>query len=126
MVIIRRLLSVKPSASDATVPYSMKEALVRFQPWAQSVSVMFAGLGAFGAIVYYVSETRNKVELAKAQAKAHVDVVKAQVDVVKAQAKADVAEAENRTAQKFLLYGYAEEYHRFQEKTIPKPKPKPE
>jgi hypothetical protein len=54
-------------------------------------------------------------EIVKQETNAQIAKVEAQIEIVKAEAKEEVAAAERRVAEKFLMYGNAAEYARYQE-----------
>jgi hypothetical protein len=60
-------------------------------------------------------EAKDQIKIVETQANAKIAKAEAQIAIVKAEAKKEVAAAERRVAEKFLMYGYAAEYARYQE-----------
>jgi len=103
-------------------------------PYAQLLSVGVLAIGAIGAGAYYVAdmkrkvevmvernkameqETKRKVEVMAERNKAMEQETKRKVEVMEQETKRKVAEAELRVAEKFLMYGYAEEYAKYPKK----------
>jgi hypothetical protein len=62
-----------------------------------------------------IEVTKKEIAVVKANAEKEIEVTKKEIEVVEANAKKDVEAAKQEVANKFLMYGYAEEYKRFQE-----------
>ena len=61
-------------------------------------------------------ETKRKVEVMAERNKVMEQETKRKVEVLEQEAQRRVAEAELRVAEKFLMYGYAEEYAKYRKK----------
>ena len=81
-----------------------------FQEHAQAIGVVLALFAA----TYYVGGSyiglKKDIELVRLQAEK-------EIAVIRAQAGKDVVQAKKETAERFLMYGYAEEFHRYQKTT---------
>jgi hypothetical protein len=79
----------------------------------------FGAVVVCGGISYsHVSsnaEAAKKVEMVERDLEIVKTQAKAEIEIIKAEAKKEVAAAERRVAEKFLMYGYAAEYARYQE-----------
>ena len=92
-----------------------------FQEHAQAIGVVLA---LFAATYYaggsYIS-LKKEIELVRVQAEKDIEVIRAQakrdIAVTRVQAEKDIAQAKKETAERFLMYGYAEEFHRYQKTT---------
>ena len=56
------------------------------------------------------------LKAAEAKAKADTDLAKKDIEVVEAKAQADIEKAKREVADRFLMFGYAAEYQRYQKK----------
>ena len=119
----------------ALVQYKSTEGpLLEHQYWKsfrENAHVIGSALALFAATYYaggtYVSlkkdvelaraQAEKVVELARAQAEKDVELTRAQaekdVELTGAQAEKEIIEAKREIAERFLMYGYAEEFQRY-------------
>lgn len=72
------------------------------------------GVVIIGGLVFYVASLHRSIAVNKLEAEKLIIEAEKQIDVNKMEAEKKIAEAERKVAERFLLYGYAEEFRRYQ------------
>ena len=62
------------------------------------------------------AESSEKINVLKAETREKINVLKAENNALEEKTRAEVAVAENRTMNKLLMYGFVEEYTKYQQK----------
>ena len=82
-----------------------------------SLAVFGAAVGAAAGVINWKKEMdmlKNELDVERTKRDAAIDVLKKDLDVEKAKRDAAIAKAEKETAEKFLRYGFTEEYRAYQ------------
>ena len=62
------------------------------------------------------AESSEKINVLKAETREKINVLKAENNALEEKTRAEVAVAENRTMNKLLMFGFVEEYTKYQQK----------
>jgi hypothetical protein len=99
----------------AHLAQSFKRALPELQANAQLIGATAGILGTVSYVVYSTSRAFSAAQLENAILKERLEK---EAELRKSQIEAAVANSEKRTLDRFLTYGFAEEYQRLRRKTI--------
>jgi hypothetical protein len=98
----------------------VQKLLQRSRDNAQMLAAVTGVAGVFGVAVYKLAniaaEVRNEKQLREYAIKAERDLREQTVAAVLAKAQKDIVVAQKETAERFLMYGYAAEFERFQQR----------
>ena len=112
------------SSSAGIVPVSVREVFDKFVPYAQAYGVILTFGASVCGVVAYVTHVQTKLggqlDLLKVELEKKIEVqdkeLEKKIEVQDKELERKIEEHGSRTLERFLTYGYAEEYQRLQQK----------
>jgi hypothetical protein len=84
------------------------------EPYTRVGTLVVGAITILGGSIIYVGSLHRQIAVNKEVAEKRIAVVEKQIAVNKEIAQKQIAVAQKETAERFLLYGYAEEFGRYQ------------
>jgi len=103
----RRQLSSESTNQRTPHQYTVLEMNQQLEPYTRSLTLIGGGLLLVVGSVVYVASLHRQIAVNKTEAEK-------KIDVNKMEAEKKIVEAEKKIAERFLMYGYAEEFARYQ------------